>query len=411
MTKWFVPGRIEVFGKHTDYAGGNVLIGAVDLGVEVEARASTSGFVAHSEHGQSVHLDPTVVDSGLPAGHWGRYVHTVLRRLTSDFGALQPVELTVSSNLPLASGMSSSSALLIGVALAVADHSGLRETDGWRRAITDDIELVAYLACVENGSGFKHLGGGAGVGTHGGSEDHAAILTGRAGHLLHYNFDPMALQSAVKFPEDWAIVVANSGVAAEKTGPALLDYNRCSSDARRIVGRVNEQLNVTAPNLHAAVRLAGEEAVSALVADDSELARRLEHFLIESERVVPAAIECLRDRNHEGLGETARLSQNAAETLLRNQVPATTALVSAALESGAWASTSFGAGFGGSAWAMVGRSDADAFAGEWLSRYRLARPEEGALAHAVTVQPSSPATRLDGEGLGGGVPSSNAQLS
>lgn len=394
MSRWFVPGRIEVFGKHTDYAGGNVLVAAVDRGVTVGARASAAGFVAVSDHGPRVQLDP-LGDCDLPAGHWGRYVHTVLRRLTTDFGPLEPVEITVSSNLPLASGMSSSSALLIGVALAVADHGGLRETEGWQRAIASDVDLVAYLACVENGSGFKHLAGGAGVGTHGGSEDHAAILTGRAGHLLHYNFDPMALCAEVEFPQDWAIVVATSGVAAEKTGAALLDYNRCSADVRRIVDRVNRELQVSAPTLHAAIRLVGEESIGTLVADDAALSRRLAHFLVESQNVVPAALECFRKQDPVALGQTAHRSQDAAETLLGNQVPATIDLVATASAAGAWASTSFGAGFGGSVWAMVPRGDADAFTGEWMSRYRRRRPEEGALAQAVRVQPSRSATRLE----------------
>ena len=33
MTTWFSPGRIEVLGKHTDYAGGRCLIMALDRGV------------------------------------------------------------------------------------------------------------------------------------------------------------------------------------------------------------------------------------------------------------------------------------------------------------------------------------------------------------------------------------------
>ena len=27
--RWFVPGRLEIFGKHTDYAGGRSLLAAV----------------------------------------------------------------------------------------------------------------------------------------------------------------------------------------------------------------------------------------------------------------------------------------------------------------------------------------------------------------------------------------------
>ncbi|MGO1384393.1 MAG: galactokinase family protein, partial [Arachnia sp.] len=36
MTRWFVPGRLEVFGKHTDYAGGNSLLAAVDRGITID---------------------------------------------------------------------------------------------------------------------------------------------------------------------------------------------------------------------------------------------------------------------------------------------------------------------------------------------------------------------------------------
>ena len=35
---WWVPGRLEVLGKHTDYAGGRTLICAVPRGFAVAAR-------------------------------------------------------------------------------------------------------------------------------------------------------------------------------------------------------------------------------------------------------------------------------------------------------------------------------------------------------------------------------------
>ena len=37
-TAWRVPGRVEVLGKHTDYAGGSVLVGAVDRAITARAR-------------------------------------------------------------------------------------------------------------------------------------------------------------------------------------------------------------------------------------------------------------------------------------------------------------------------------------------------------------------------------------
>src|SRR5215471_8231440 len=36
--RWFIPGRIEVFGKHTDYAGGRSLLCAVERGFCLVAR-------------------------------------------------------------------------------------------------------------------------------------------------------------------------------------------------------------------------------------------------------------------------------------------------------------------------------------------------------------------------------------
>ena len=394
MSTWFVPGRIEVFGKHTDYAGGNVLVGAVDRGVTVTTQPTTRRFTAHSEHGETVELAPDAPNQ-LPAGHWGRYVHTVLQRLTADFGTLAPAEITVSSDLPLASGMSSSSALLIGVALAIADHNGLPESTTWRETIRSDLDLAAYLASIENGTSFKHLSGGSGVGTNGGSEDHAAILTGIPDHLLHYNFDPMALKATVKVPDEWTFFVATSGVIAEKTGPALHDYNRCSSEIRQIVTLAKQRHNLEYANLHAMLRDNGDAWAQDLVSDSPTLTRRLNHFLIESQQVVPEAVQAFQERDPDRLGEVAQRSQQAARDLLGNQLAETSQLVQSAIATGAFAASSFGAGFGGSVWAIISADSASDFTDRWLQHYRSAVPEAGARAIALHVRASGPA-RLSG---------------
>lgn len=389
---WYAPGRIEVFGTHTDYAGGNSLVGAVDRGATVTARLGGHHFVARSQHGEPVELRPGR-PSALPPGHWGRYVETVLRRLTADFGALPPAEITVTSNLPLASGMSSSSSLMIGVAMAMVDAAGLREVPAWREAIETDLDLPAYLACVENGSAFKHLAGGTGVGTHGGSHDHTGILCGVEDHLLHLNFNPMRLVDTVRVPDEWRFVVATSGIMAEKTGAALDDYNRCAAEARGIVARSG----LDVPNLAAVVEALGADGARSLVADSEPLTRRLEHFLLESHRIVPAAITAMADGDHDEFGEIAAASQGAAETLLRNQIPETSQLVASARSLGAWGSASFGAGFGGSVWALLPSADAERFAVEWVEDYRRHFPDAGSRAFALPTRPSSAAHRVRDE--------------
>ena len=83
---------------------------------------------------------------------------TAWRRLAANFGALPGAELAISTTLPLASGMSSSSALLSGAALALADLAGLRETPTWRDHVGDDpLDWAMYLASIENGGDFGPL--------------------------------------------------------------------------------------------------------------------------------------------------------------------------------------------------------------------------------------------------------------
>ena len=80
---WRVPGRVEVLGKHTDYAGGSVLVGAVDRAITARARrveGSPGSLTATTDGGDPVTLRAGVAP-GLEPGHWGRYLHTVLDRL------------------------------------------------------------------------------------------------------------------------------------------------------------------------------------------------------------------------------------------------------------------------------------------------------------------------------------------
>src|SRR5512133_1966054 len=57
---WWVPGRLEVFGTHTDYAGGRTLVCAIPLGFAVVARHRSDGVlrVVDARREQEVELVP-----------------------------------------------------------------------------------------------------------------------------------------------------------------------------------------------------------------------------------------------------------------------------------------------------------------------------------------------------------------
>jgi galactokinase len=93
------------------------------------------------------------------------------------------------------------------------------------------------------------------------------------------------------------------------------------------------------------------------------------------------------------LGELALASQLEAESLLGNQIPETVALAHLARETGAFASSSFGAGFGGSVWALTATHDAEAFAEEWVRAYQRRMPAVGPIQWFI-ARPGPPATEI-----------------
>ena len=382
-TAWRVPGRVEVLGKHTDYAGGSVLVGAVDRAITARARrveGSPGSLTATTDGGDPVTLCAGVAPD-LEPGHWGRYLHTVLDRLTLNFGKGATAHLSISSDLPPASGMSSSSALVCATALALASLNGWDEDPRWIKAMPDRLSLAGYLAAVEGGRAWRDLPGTSGVGTRGGSEDHTGMLCGTRDRLLLAEFDPMRVERTISFPSQWALVVGVSGVLAHKTGAALEDYNRGPSTVQTVLARWNETTGRADASLAGAVRhlvgdatgeqAAGDPALKDLLrlCDPGYERQRIEQFLIESLVLVPEGARLIAAADP-GVGEVLERSQELADRGLCNQVQQTRLMVSLAREAGAIGASSFGAGWGGSVYTLVRADEAEGFAAQWLRAYR-----------------------------------------
>lgn len=391
---WRVPGRIEVLGKHTDYAGGQVLVCAIDRAVSVTATSACTGITATSTASDEPVNLVAGRDPALPQGHWGRYVQTAVDRLSANFGSLAPCRIAVSTTLPLASGMSSSSALVCAVSLALVELNEIAGTEAWQSNIPDRLALAGYLASVENGLGWGELAGSRGVGTAGGSEDHLAMICGVQGQLSQFSFDHMGRITDVPLPPSLSFVVAVSGVPAEKTAGALHAYNKAALATREILSRWNAASSSPAQNLSAALDAdAGGGQLVRLVADDPFLVARLRHFTKESNVLVPAAVRALSASDLDSFGAIVDESQRGAETDLGNQVPETVELAASARRMGALAASAFGAGFGGSVWALVETEKADAFGASWLEAYRRRFPGRTA-AEVLVTRPCAPAERL-----------------
>jgi len=92
-------------------------------------------------------------------------------------------------------------------------------------------------------------------------------------------------------------------------------------------------------------------------------------------------------------------SQAGAERGLGNQVAETIQLQRSARRLGAVAASAFGAGFGGSVWAMVPRNQADRFLRDWSAGYLSEFPEHRRAAEFFTTTPGRSAAELESSAL------------
>ena len=406
---FFVPGRIEVLGKHTDYAGGRSIVAAAERGFCLVVAPRDDGRIRLVDvtRGEDIEF-PLSAEIVPEIGRWSNYPMTVARRIARNFpGVDRGAQIAFGSDLPGAAGMSSSSAMIVAMFLALAEVNELWTRMELRENVADLIDLAGYLATLENGQTFRGLEGDRGVGTFGGSEDHTAILCCRPNVLNEYSYCPVQFRRSIPMPAGYTFAVGTSGVVAEKTGEAMEKYNRASQLASAAGELWRRETGRDDPHLAAALASSPDAAdrFRQIIAKNKEkverqkekvgrqeeeetksedfflfpfsffLGQRFEHFRIENGEVLPAAGDALARGDVEAWGRCVDRSQRAAEDLLGNQIPETAFLAASARENGAAAASAFGAGFGGSVWAMVRTEQVDSFLANWAAAYRSRFPQ------------------------------------
>lgn len=232
---------------------------------------------------------------------WRKYVRAAIQALESYQPLKRGMDASITSDLPMAAGLSSSSALLTAVTLAL-----MRVNDM-------ELPLTELTNLLANGEQF--------VGTRGGAMDHVAILASRAGFAtLIQSFEPLAIDH-VPIPASWRFLVAHSLVHAEKSGPMRSEYN-----ARREAGTRALQRHATP-------------------SDDMER-RALLHITSEARRVQDA-VAALRQADLLTFGRLLSESHASLRDNLRVSLPVVDHLVDCALTAGAFGARITGAGFGG----------------------------------------------------------------
>lgn len=219
------PGRVNVIGEHTDYNHGFVLPAALDKDVLLLARPRRDRRIRLTNAEALFEDDEFNLDETIPAaarGHWSNYLRGAAQMVTRRAPTAPPgLDVLVAGpapdGVPRGAGLSSSSALVVAMAVALAHFAA------WE---PDRTHLAHQCADAEWY-----------VGTRGGIMDHFAALLSRRDHALFLDCRPDAeggyYTRHIPFPATHRLVVIDSGIHHDNVRG---EYNRRVAACRAGVG-------------------------------------------------------------------------------------------------------------------------------------------------------------------------------
>jgi len=307
------PGRVNLLGEHTDYNGGPVLPIALDRRTVVYARAAP-GFRFASA------LEPGVVERRMdegPLGHWTDYLVGVVRQLVAIGCEVPGADLTVASAVPAGAGLSSSAALTVSAAAALAQLAR-------RRLSPAQLVDVAWRAESEY------------VGVRCGRMDQTIAVFGRRGMAL-------ALETAtgqrrmVPFPG--SVRLLDSGLrhalVAGEYGHRRIECEEALRRCRRFMPELATLADVPPTALARIGRLLPRT-----------LGRRVRHVVTETTRV-REGVDALRRGRRTRFGELLYAGHASLRRDFESSCEEADAIVALARKSGATGARLTGAGWGG----------------------------------------------------------------
>jgi galactokinase len=332
------PGRIELLGNHLDYNGGPVLAAAIDrfivVAVDFEPGSErTVRAIAADARDEAV----ATLDARTLAG-WRNvspppqsldYVRGLLAGLQApERASLKPrlpASIAIAGDVPIGFGVSSSAALCVSLALALADgFSGPQE-----------IVLLAQEA--------EHR-----AGTPCGTMDQSASVSGG---VIAFDGATLAVERLSPSLGDLVFAVADSGV---ERSLSTSSYPLRVAESRQALELARKQLGVTIPHL-AAITEEQLDALDRAGVLPEPLGKRVRHVVEETARVAEGRAAMLAG-DWTRFGHLMTASGRSSASLYEISHPRVEQLVAEALTvEGALGARMMGGGEGGSALVLVSR--------------------------------------------------------
>ncbi|CAD5244954.1 galactokinase [Thermococcus camini] len=313
MYRVYSPGRVNLIGEHTDYTLGYVMPMAIDLYT-----------VLHAQKNERVRIYSQVfrevkefgLDEISKENDWVDYIRGIFWVLREEGYTIGGMKGILGGDLPIGSGLSSSASLELAVLAFLNETYGLNLLP---------IEMALLAQKAENEF----------VGVPCGILDQFTIVHGRRDHLIFLDTDTLR-HEYIRLPKDMGVLVFYTGVKRELAGSAYAERRKVAEETLRLLGRrtskeVEEKDLRGLPSLY----------------------RRFFGYIVRENRRVLEARDALKSGDIETFGELMTASH---WDLARNYEVSSEELdyfVRKAVEFGAYGAKLTGAGFGGSAVAIV----------------------------------------------------------
>jgi len=314
--KVVAPGRVCLFGEHSDYLELDIIAAAINMSIEIIAqpRDDNTIFVSYRDLDTS---DEFSLDDEIQYRTQRDYIRSAFNVMARrGISPMQGWNLQVRGTIPIAAGLSSSSAMAVGAIKAILEMSG-------ENMSPQEVALRAYDAEV------------AEFGESGGTMDHYASSIGGIIHVNTLDHKVTTLPAKLD-----TFVIGDSGEKKDTVG-----------DLRYIRTTVEEEYKKIGKQIESFDRrLTSISLVSELRQSEPSKERRMAEATLRNRDLTKRAFRLLSEPSLEGIEFGKMLTEH--HEILRDELERSTSkierLITAAYDAGALGCKINGSGGGGS---------------------------------------------------------------
>jgi galactokinase len=329
------PGRVNLIGEHTDYNDGFVMPAAIEFycWLAIGPREGPGLCIYSEDFSEEVEADLGSA-SIAPTKSWSDYPIGVAVQLLQAGFPLRGANLFIESEVPMGAGLSSSAAIEVATALALAEQSVPNP---------DRVQLAKLCQRAEN----EFVGARVGI------MDQFVSLHGHKDHALLLDCRSLSFES-LRVPDSVKLVISNTMVKHEL---ASGEYNKRREECEEAVRRLSAVL----PGIKALRDVSLEQLEKHRGLLPEVIYKRALHIVSENARTLDAA-EALRTGDIERFGKRMAESHRSLRDLYEVSCRELDLMVDLAYQQrGIYGARMTGGGFGGATINLVDARQAGQF--------------------------------------------------